>query len=250
MSVVERFKRWWKKEALSFFGLLFCALAFRSCVYEMFQIPSGSMEPSLLVGDMPLVEKWAYGYSKHAILLSPPLFDGRIFSSSPKRGEVVVFKLPSDHSTNLIKRVIGLPGDRIQVIRGIVHVNGEPARLSPLETKHLHEHEQSRFVTECYEETLPGCAESHVVAYYPPAASSATNNTQEFRVPERHYFMMGDNRDFSKDCRYKDIGFIHEDLLIGRAAHVVYSMGNGVRWWEFWRWFQNIRYDRLWNRII
>jgi signal peptidase I len=249
--VIESFKGWWKREALSFFGLLFCALAFRSCVYEMYQIPSGSMEPSLLIGDMPLVEKWAYGYSKHAILLSPPLFRGKIFSSSPQRGEVVVFKLPSDRSTNLIKRLIGLPGDRIQVTGGIVHINGEPAQLRPLIRKHLHEGSRmEKYVTDCYEETLPGCSTPHVVTYHAPVAGSRMNNTQEFCVPEKHYFMMGDNRDFSKDCRYPDIGFVHEDLLIGRATRVVYSIDNGVRWWEFWLWLQNIRYDRLWIKII
>ncbi|MDR0406587.1 MAG: signal peptidase I, partial [Holosporales bacterium] len=179
--MMKRIKTWWKQEAFSFFGLILCALLFRSCVYEMFQIPSGSMEPSLLVGDMPLVEKWAYGYSKHAFLFSPPLFDGRFFSSSPKRGEVVVFKLPSDQSTNLIKRVIGLPGDRVQVINGIVHVNGEKARLHPLKIKHFYKPSQSlvQYITDSYEEYLPGCTQPHTVTYYPQMANTSVNNTPE-----------------------------------------------------------------------
>ncbi|MDR1267164.1 MAG: signal peptidase I [Holosporales bacterium] len=245
---------WWKQEARSFFTLLFCALLFRTCVYEMFQIPSGSMEPSLLIGDMPLVEKWAYGYSYHSILFSPPLFKGRFFFSSPKRGEVVVFKLPADTSTNLIKRVIGLPGDRIQILNGVVHVNGEKARLTPIPEKHFHKGDLAKgdlaqYVTDCYEEVLPGCTESHIVAYYPPHADHPCNHTKEFVVPADHYFMMGDNRCFSQDSRFTIPGLIHKDLLVGRAVRVVYRLDASVRWWEFWLWFQNLYYDRTWHKI-
>ncbi|MDR2412456.1 MAG: signal peptidase I [Holosporales bacterium] len=254
MAVVQRVKRWWQKESLSFFGLIFCALLFRTCVFEMFQIPSGSMEPSLLIGDMPLIEKWAYGYSRHSVLFSPPLGEWRLFFSSPKRGEVIVFRLPTEVSTSLIKRVIGLPGDRIQIIDSVVHINGEKAQLEPLPDKHFHKGDLSKgelaqYMADCYKETLPGCTESHIVAYYPPHANSSANHTQEFVVPEKHYFVMGDNRDFSQDSRFDIPGMIHENLLVGRAVRVVYRLDAHVRFWEFWLWLQNIDYDRIWHKI-
>ncbi|MDR1365996.1 MAG: signal peptidase I [Holosporales bacterium] len=244
----------WPKEIKSIVGILFVILAFRTLVYEHFQIPSGSMVPSLLVGDMPVVEKWAYGYSKHSILFSPPLFEGRIFKKNPKRGDVIVFKLPTDPSVNYIKRVIGLPGDKIQVIDGVVHINGEPAKLT-YQGEYLFEDEElgnRKVRTQMYIEVLPGGEDKpHTIIRHDINNEWAVNNTPVYTVPENHYFMMGDNRDFSKDSRFLGaVGYVHEDLLVGRAVCILHSIANRVRLWEFWRWIQNIRYNRIFKKIV
>ncbi|MDR1475433.1 MAG: signal peptidase I [Holosporales bacterium] len=244
----------WPKEIKSIVGILLLVLVFRTLIYEPYQIPSSSMVPSLLVGDMPVVEKWAYGYSKHSILFSLPLFEGRALKKSPKRGEVVVFKLPSDPSTNYIKRIIGLPGDRIQVKEGIVHVNDVPAQLT-YQGEYMFEDETingRKRRTYMYTEILPGAEDKpHTIIKYDINNVLDINNTPVYTVPENHYFVMGDNRDFSKDSRFLgSVGYIHEIFLVGRAVCVLHSIANNVRLWEFWLWLQNIRYSRIFKRII
>ncbi|MBR1735348.1 MAG: signal peptidase I [Alphaproteobacteria bacterium] len=225
---------------------------FRFFIYDYYIIPSSSMVPSLLIGDMPLVEKWTYGYSRHSIWFSPQLFSGRkFFKNNVKRGEVIVFKAPEDNDTNVIKRVIGLPGDKVSVKKGVIHVNGNPASLN-FKNRFIYEDTNRRTFDELmvYEEKLPlSDTPIHTVAYYEPAANSAVNNFDEITVPEGYYFVMGDNRDFSKDSRC-GLGMVPEENLMGRAIYTIYSIANGVKLWEFWLWFQNIRYRRILKKIV
>lgn len=225
---------------------------FRFFVYDYYIIPSSSMVPSLLIGDMPLVEKWAYGYSRHSIWFSPKLFEGRkFFKNNVKRGEVIVFKSPEGDDKNIIKRVIALPGDKVKVENGIVHVNGTPAELK-FKERFIYEDINQRTFSELtvYEEKLPlSDAPIHTVAYYEPARNWLPNHFKEIEVPKGHYFVMGDNRDFSKDSRC-GLGMVPEENLMGRAVYTIYSIANGVKLWEFWLWFQNIRYSRIMRKII
>lgn len=226
------------------------ALVVRTFGFEPFNIPSGSMIPSLLVGDYLFVSKYSYGYSRHSLPYSLPLFDGRIFNDAPERGDVVVFKLPRDGRTDYIKRVIGLPGDKIQVKEGQLHINGDPVprkriedyiRRDPSGTAH-------RFAR--YIETLPGGVEHPIIEI---SDNHPYDNTGTFLVPPGHYFMMGDNRDSSTDSRAMDgetrVGFIPSENLVGRAEILFYSNDGSARWWEIWRWPMSIRLHRLFKGI-
>lgn len=241
------------KDDLKFIAIFVIIFAtFRFFVYDYYIIPSSSMVPSLLIGDMPLVEKWQYGYSRHSIWFSPKIFSGRVmFKHNVKRGEVIVFKEPGTCEKNVIKRVIGLPGDKVAVKDGVVHVNGVPAKLE-YKYKFVYEDTNQRTFEELmvYEEKLPlSDAPIHTVAYYEPAKDSVVNHFDEMTVPDGHYFVMGDNRDFSKDSRC-GLGLVPEENLMGRAVYTIYSIANGVKLWEFWLWFQNIRYSRICRKII
>ena len=241
------------KEDIKFIVIFVTIFAlFRFFVYDYYIIPSSSMVPSLLIGDMPLTEKWTYGYSRHSIWFSPNIFSGRVFfKHNVKRGEVIVFKEPDGGDRNIIKRVIALPGDKIAVRHGIIHVNGVPAKLE-FKEKFVYEDTNQRTFEELtvYNETLPlSDAPVHTVAYYEPAKNSPQNNFDEIEIPEGYYFVMGDNRDFSKDSRC-GLGMVPEENLMGRAVYTIYSIANGVKLWEFWLWFQNIRYSRIMKKII
>lgn len=243
--------------------LKFCAwftvifLIFRFFVYDWYIVPSCSMVPTLLIGDMPFVEKFAYGISKHSIWFSPNLFSGRLFfRNNVKRGDVIVFKHPHDllnpanDDLNLIKRVIALPGDRVSVENGVISVNGVKAELKYKEEVNYYDYTRGEtHIIQRYEEKLPlSDAPVHTVGYIEEMKNSKANHFREVTVPEGHYFVMGDNRDCSKDSRC-GLGFIPEENLMGRAIFKVYSIDKGVKLWEFWRWFQNIRYDRLLKSI-
>lgn len=225
---------------------------FRFFVYDYYIIPSSSMVPSLLIGDMPLVEKWAYGYSRHSIWFSPKIFSGRVgFKHNVKRGEVIVFKEPGTCEKNIIKRVIALPGDRVAVRDGVIYVNGISAKLKYRKTFVYEDTNQRTFEElKVYDEKLPlSDAPVHTVAYYEPAKGFGPNNFAEVTVPDGYYFVMGDNRDFSKDSRC-GLGMVPEENLMGRAVRTIYSIANGVKLWEFWLWFQNIRYSRIMRKIV
>ncbi len=239
--------------------LKFCAwftvvfLIFRFFIYDWYIVPSCSMVPTLLVGDMPFVEKFAYGISKHSIWFSPNLFSGRFFfRDNVKRGEIIVFKHPYDsrhpeyNDLNLIKRVIALPGDRVSVNNGIISVNGVEAKLKFKEEVNYFDYPTGNtYIINRYEEKLPlSDAPVHTVGYIEEMKYSEPNNFKEVTVPEGHYFVMGDNRDCSRDSRC-GLGFIPAENLMGRAIFTVYSIDKGVKLWEFWRWFQNIRYERI-----
>jgi signal peptidase I len=216
------------------------ALVVRTFAFEPFNIPSGSMKPTLLVGDYLFVTKWSYGYSRHSFLMSWPAFAGRIGGAPVTRGDVVVFKTPSDNKTDFIKRIVGLPGDRIQVIGGILHINGKP-----VERKRIEDWTDSDgLVYVQYLETLPNGVIHHIVE---ASDEAQLDNTKEFVVPPGHYFGMGDNRDNSSDSRV--FGFIPEENLVGRASFIFYSTAGQGRWFEVWDWLPKTRLGRMFSGI-
>ena len=233
------------------------AFVIRTFAYEPFNIPSGSMIPTLLVGDYLFVSKFSYGYSKHSFPFSFAPINGRVLSREPKRGDVAVFKLPTDNKTDYIKRIIGLPGDRIQVKKGLLHVNGTRVPRKPIKKYEFStSFGQVRRVAQ-YLETLPN-EKGHLIieeqGYFGPL-----DDTQEFIVPKGHYFVMGDNRDKSSDSRVISImpnghsimpvGFVPFENLVGRAEFLFFSTDGSAKLWEIWKWPFAIRYGRLFNRI-
>jgi signal peptidase I len=238
------------------------AVGVRTVAFEPFNIPSGSMVPTLLVGDYLFVSKYSYGYSRHSLPFSLPLIPGRIFYTPPKRGDVAVFKTPEDNSTDYIKRIIGLPGDRIAVRGGILQVNGEPVQRVPIEafpmkagdvrphTAALNTNAPA-FPVKQYLETLPGGRTHRIIEErsddgsldnWPPAGAG-----EAYTVPEGYVFAMGDNRDNSQDSRV--IGPIPDVNLVGRAEFIFFSVDGSAQLWEFWKWPFAIRYDRLFQAI-
>lgn len=222
------------------------AVGIRTVAFEPFNIPSGSMIPTLLVGDYLFVSKYSYGYSRHSIPFSPNLFQGRIWAATPARGDVAVFKLPRDTRQDYIKRIVGLPGDRIQVIRGALHVNGEAMRREPL-GDFVAEGDGPRLTVRLFREfTLSGSA--HLIVEQ--TDDGPDDNTPEFLVPAGHVFAMGDNRDNSLDSRVPGaVGVIPLDNLVGRAEFIFFSVDGSARWWEVWGWPFAIRYSRLFSAV-
>ena len=222
------------------------ALFVRTFGYEPFNIPSGSMIPTLLVGDYLFVSKMSYGYSKHSLPFALPLIDDRILFTEPERGDVFVFKLPKDNKTDYIKRIIGLPGDRVQVIRGIVHINDIPVERTKIEdfiTKGFTSNTFNR--SPQFEETLPNGVKHPILEI---SDNQMFDNTPVYTVPEGHYFAMGDNRDRSRDSRFLgDVGYIPRENLIGRAEFIFFSIDGSV--WEFWKWPDTLRLSRFYQSI-
>lgn len=224
---------------------LLIALAVRTFLFEPFNIPSGSMKPTLLVGDYLFVSKFAYGYSSFSFPLGLPLFDGRIFGRLPERGDVAVFKLPSDNKTDYIKRIVGLPGDRIQVQGGRLYVNGEPVGLRPV-GEFIDDADGRPMRAMVLDETLPGGVTHRIMEM---SDNAVLDNTKVFEVPPGHVFAMGDNRDNSLDSRVEHVGFVPLENLIGRAEILFFSVNGKARLWELWNWPFAIRYDRLFRPI-
>lgn len=222
------------------------ALFIRTVFAEPFSIPSGSMIPTLLVGDYLFVSKASYGYSKHSLPLSVPLIKGRIFYTEPERGDVIVFKLPSDNRTDYIKRLIGLPGDRIQMKAGRLYINGEMVERTFVERFVQRDSTGAAVRYDKYTETLPNGVQHTILEM---SDDMPYDNTSEFVVPEDHFFMMGDNRDNSMDSRVLKIGFVPKVNLIGKAKFLFYSNDGTARWWEFWKWPMSVRWSRLLNGI-
>ena len=222
------------------------ALVIRTVAYEPFNIPSESMLPTLLVGDYIFVSKFSYGYSRHSIILSPDIGHGRILEDVPGRGDVAVFKLPRDNSTDYIKRIIGLPGDRIQVRNGVLYVNDEAVKKERVDD---FQH-PVRGAIPHYRETLPNGVTHFTLDMSP---NTETDNTPVFTVPNEHYFAMGDNRDNSIDSRIAKrrggVGFIPAENLVGRAEILFFSHDSSARWWQVWKWPQAIRYGRLFHTV-
>ena len=224
---------------------LIIALVIRTFLFQPFNIPSGSMEATLLIGDYLFVSKYSYGYSRYSLPITVPLFSGRLPDGlTPERGDVVVFRLPRDDSTDYIKRVIGLPGDRIQMIGGLLHINGQPVKRE----------EVSRYVDEDHpdgirrwRETLPNGVSYETLDLYP---NGMLDNTPVYTVPGGHYFMMGDNRDNSTDSRVPQdrnggVGYVPFENLVGKAQIIFFSVGHGEAAWKFWLWPWTVRWSRL-----
>jgi signal peptidase I len=222
------------------------ALGFRSFLFEPFNIPSGSMVPSLLVGDYLFVSKSSYGYSRYSFPLSIIPFSGRIFSSEPKRGDVAVFRQPTDPAIAFIKRVVGMPGDQIQVKNGVLYINDSPVERSYLGLATA----TNGFTTmnfKVYEETFPN-GSRHLIQER--SDNDSFDNTAVYLVPDKHYFMMGDNRDNSRDSRTTAVGMVPAENLVGRADRLFFSHNGNARIWEFWKWPFAIRYGRIGDSII
>ena len=218
------------------------AVGIRTVAFEPFNIPSGSMIPTLLVGDYLFVSKYSYGYSRHSLPFSPNLFEGRILGRMPERGDVAVFKLPRDNATDYIKRIIGLPGDRVQVRGGILHINGQAVRRESLGPFTV-EGDGPRITVRRYRETLPGGRVHEILEMQD---DGAFDNTPEFLVPPGHVFVMGDNRDNSLDSRAMGaVGFVPLENLLGRAEIIFFSVDETAVWWQPWTWPFAIRWNRL-----
>ena len=235
-------------KTLVYAGLI--AMGIRTVAFEPFNIPSGSMIPTLLIGDFVFVSKYSYGYSHFSIPFSPPLFSGRIFGSYPHRGDVVVFRNTRNTSEDWIKRVIGLPGDHIQVKQGQLYINGtEVPRVSAGDFDSSDEN-GGHILTKEYIEALPNGPKHPLLKYTDDARIVADdldpNNTDEYVVPDGDLFMMGDNRDNSADSRFMNgLGFVPLENVIGRAQFIFFSFDAVHPWWEFWTWPTEVRWRRL-----
>jgi signal peptidase I len=193
------------------------------------------------------VSKYSYGYSKFSLPLSPPIFSGRIPGDwLPQRGDVVVFRLPKDTSTDYIKRVIGLPGDKIQVIDGVLNINGVPVKRERAPDFVETEEGTSEAPVKRWKETLP-----NGVSYYALdlVDNGFADNTQVYTVPADHYFMMGDNRDNSTDSRFSQVGMVPFENIVGKAQIIFFSVFEGERAWQFWRWPVSVRWSRLFTIV-
>ena len=228
--------------AKTLLGALIIAILIRSLLFQPFYIPSSSMEPSLLVGDRLFVSKYSYGYSRHSFPFSPPIFNGRIMFSEPKRGDVVVFKTPADNRTDYIKRLIGLPGDEIQFINGELIINGKKVNRKPIKIVEPIRCGNFLLKTNTFIETLPNGVK-HFVTY---RKEGTLQNTKKYIVPKNHYFLMGDNRDCSKDSRYQDdVGFVNNLNLVGKAKIIFFSNDTKISsLLKFWNLPNSFRLDR------
>ena len=226
---------------------LILALLVRVFLFQPFNIPSGSMIPTLLIGDYLFVSKYSYGYSRYSFPFSPDLFSGRVWAAEPDRGDVVVFKLPRDNETDYIKRVIGLPGDEIQMVHGVLHINGKPVPKMRIDDYVVtdpsgRERRMPRFL-----ETLPNGVSYPVLDL---VQDGFGDNTEVYKVPERHFFMMGDNRDNSTDSRFlSEVGFVPFENLVGKAQIIFFSLDESSRFYEFWDWPTSIRWPRLFQVV-
>lgn len=226
---------------------LILAFIVRVFLFQPFNIPSGSMIPTLLVGDYLFVSKYAYGYSRYSFPFGPDLFSGRIWAEDPKRGDVVVFKLPRDDETDYIKRVIGLPGDEIQMISGVLQINGEPVKKERISDFVLEDPSgRERHLTR-YRETLPNGVSYPVLDL---VNEGIGDNTEIYKVPENHFFMMGDNRDNSTDSRFlSEVGFVPFENLVGRAEIIFFSIHEDSSFWQVWRWPTDVRWSRIFQVV-
>jgi signal peptidase I len=230
------------------FQALLIALVVRTLLFQPFNIPSGSLVPTLLVGDYLFVSKYSYGYSRHSMPFSPPLFSGRIWASEPKRGDIAVFKLPKDNSTDYIKRVIGLPGDRIQVISGVLHINGQAVKRERIEDYETFDTFGRVRKVPQYLETLPGGVAHRIVEIEGDRAY--WDNTNVYTVPAGHFFMMGDNRDNSTDSRDDaSVGPVPFENFVGRAEIIFFSIDESSALWKIWEWPGSIRWKRMFQPI-
>ena len=222
---------------------LILALIVRVFLFQPFNIPSGSMIPTLLIGDYLFVSKYSYGYSRYSFPFGPNLFSGRIWAKEPERGDVVVFKLPRDNETDYIKRVIGLPGDEIQMIHGVLHINGEAVKKERVDDFVMHDPSGRERHMARYMETLPNGVTYPVLDL---VNEGIGDNTDVYKVPENHFFMMGDNRDNSTDSRFlSEVGYVPFENLVGRAQIIFFSIDEDASFWQLWKWPTDVRWSRI-----
>jgi signal peptidase I len=222
---------------------LILALLVRIFLFQPFNIPSGSMIPTLLVGDYLFVSKYSYGYSRYSFPFGLDLFSGRVWAKEPDRGDVVVFKLPRDNETDYIKRVIGLPGDEIQMIHGVLHINGEAVKKERVDDFVMRDPAVRERHMARYMETLPNGVTYPVLDLINEGIG---DNTEVYKVPEGHFFMMGDNRDNSTDSRFlSEVGYVPFENLVGRAQIIFFSIDEDASFWQIWKWPTDVRWSRI-----
>ena len=229
------------------FYALIIAVIIRSLFIQPFYIPSSSMEPNLLVGDRLFVTKYSYGYSKHSFPFSPPLFKGRIISKDPERGDVIVFKTPSDNRTDYIKRLIGLPGDSIQFIDSNLYINNSEVLKSRKTKNDIIFCGNKKINVNKFEEILSNGKKYNSVYL----KNNSYQNSDIFTVPKNHYFFLGDNRDCSKDSRFlSSVGYVHKNNLVGKAQFIFFSSDRSKgSIFAFWKWNKSLRLDRFFKKI-
>ena len=239
---------------------LLIAFFVRTFFYQPFNIPSASMYPTLKVGDYLFVSKLSYGYGKYSfnfainafghewVRCCPLDFEGRVvLPDTPQRGDVAVFKLPTNTEVDYIKRVIGLPGDRIRMRDGVLHINDVAVSKVRIEDFVDPYGEGGGRPVPQFEETLPNGVKYHVLD---TESDGVSDTTEEFLVPEGHYFMMGDNRDNSQDSRYLNVvGYVPIENYVGRADIIFFSVSPRAALWEVWKWPIAIRWSRFFNLI-
>lgn len=245
-----------KIEVKSLLRFAFCFLLVIMVSYQPFTVPTGSMISTILEGDYLLVNKFAYGYGRFAIPFAGKIFPtswsggflkGRIWHSDPKRGDVVVFNNYKDNGIDYIKRLIGLPGDKIQIIKGVLHINDQPVTLKRIENfSYIDRYDRSHVVPQ-YIEKLPNGVE-HLILKSAPFGEGKADDTEAFIVPQDHYFCMGDNRDDSIDSRYLDrVGYVHKDYVIGRAD--IFFFSTKAKLYKPWEWLFLARFERIFKLI-
>jgi len=240
-------KKFITENVKTIFYALLIAIFIRSILVQPFFIPSSSMESNLLVGDRLFVTKFSYGLSKHSFPFSPPLFKGRIFYKSPKRGDIVVFKTPADNRTDYIKRLIGLPGDIVQFIDGELYLNGNQI-LRTIKSKNEELYcGKIKINVNSYLEKLPG-GKIYTASY---RNDYSYDNSDKFIVPQDHFFFLGDNRDCSKDSRFlSEVGYVHKDNLVGKAQILFFSSDPRIgSIFKVWNWNEIMRFNRFFNKI-
>ena len=241
-------KEFFKENFKTLLYALIIAIFIRSIIIQPFYIPSSSMEPNLLVGDRLFVTKYSYGYSNHSFPFSPPMFKGRFFFSNPERGDVVVFKTPSDNRTDYIKRLIGLPGDTIQFINGDVYLNDNQILKTVVSKEEKIFCGKHELIVKTFEEKLIN-GSIYKASY---SKINTFKNSDKFTVPRDHFFFLGDNRDCSKDSRFlSEVGYVHKDNLVGKAQFLFFSSdpkkGSILK---FWKWSEIMRFKRFFKKII
>lgn len=238
----------WSEFAKTAVIAIILALMVRTFLYEPFNIPSGSMKPTLEIGDYLFVYKPAYGYSRYSFPFGMgPIEKGhRALAQEPQRGDIIVFKLPSNPGIDYIKRLIGLPGDTVQMVDGRLYLNQRLVPREQLGLKRIDDNGQTVTIME-YLETLPGGV---IHSIYEESDEGPLDNTPEFTVPEGHYFLMGDNRDNSQDSRVQNlVGFVPYENLVGRASFLFFSTNGYANIAEIWKWPWSIRYNRIFRSI-
>jgi signal peptidase I len=243
--------RGWGAQLLQFMAALGLVFLAKGAIAEPFYVPSGSMEPTLLIGDALLASKFPYGYGTASLPIQINLPEtGRIFGNAPKRGDVVVFRWPGDRSQAWVKRVVGLPGDRIQMRQGQLFINDRGASLKPDGIGEVEDERGGYEPARRYIETLPGGV-SHAI--FKIRDNGRLDNTAEVAVPEGSLFVMGDNRDNSADSRVPlrdgGVGMLPIDDLVGRADAVIGSWDLGIREQPVWTWLSGFRLARFFTSV-
>ncbi len=222
------------------------AIFFRSIFYEPFNIPSGSMVPTLLVGDYLFVSKYTYGYSKYSFPFGVVPIKDRLLYKTPKRGDVIVFRKPGDETIDYIKRLVALPNDTVQVKQGILYINSKKIKRIKTNIRMRKNTFGDEKIFSQYEEIFDN-SQSHQIIE--SSDNDPFDDTIMFKVPLNHFFFMGDNRDNSKDSRTPEVGFVPKKNLIGKAEIIFFSHNSSASIFEFWNWHKAIRFSRIGKAI-